>query len=64
MTSFRYRLLAEDGSDLGPLASRRPEWSEGDTLARWHGEKLVVVRTIDAEPHDVFRAYVVVRPKA
>ena len=58
---FRYRVIDEDGSDLGPLASQRGEWSSGDRLSRWHGEKLEVVSFVDAEEHEPFDGYIIVR---
>ncbi len=59
---FRYRLLDEAGEDLGPFASRRSDWVVGDRLSRWHGEELVVVSVVEAEQHEGFAGYVVVRP--
>ncbi len=61
MTTFRYRLIDETGDDLGPLASRRSEWQQGERLLRCHGEKLTVVRVVDAEDINEFRGYIVVR---
>jgi hypothetical protein len=62
--TFRYRLIAEDGADLGPLASYRAEWHPGERLSRWHGERLEVVSVIEADEHtELFRAYIVVKPR-
>ena len=47
--TFRYRLIDEDGADLGPLASYRSEWQPGERLSRWHGERLEVVSVVEAD---------------
>ena len=62
--TFRYRLIDEQGSDLGPLASPRSDWHPGEQLSRRHGETLEVVGVVDAddEHRELFRAYIVVRP--
>jgi len=52
--TYRFRLLSEEGHDMGPLASRRAKWREGETLARWHGEKLTVVGLVEPEPREPF----------
>ena len=61
--TFRYRLIDEQGSDLGPLASPRSDWQPGEQLSRRHGETLEVVGVVDAddEHRELFRAYIVVR---
>ena len=62
--TFRYRLIDEDGTDLGPLASDRSNWHPGERLSRWHGERLEVVSVVEAdELTELFRAYIVVRPR-
>ncbi len=61
--TFRYRLIDENGADLGPLASHRAEWQPGERLSRWHGERLEVVSVVEVdEQTELFRAYLVVRP--
>jgi hypothetical protein len=62
--TFRYRLIDEDGADLGPLASPRSDWVPGEQLSRRHGETLEVlgVVEVDDEHQELFRAYIVVRP--
>jgi hypothetical protein len=61
MTHFRFRLLDEAGDDLGPLATQRSTWCEGERLSRWHGDQLEVVSVVEAEEHDPFHGYLVVR---
>jgi hypothetical protein len=61
MPHFRYRLLDESGNDLGPLATQRSVWSEGERLSRWHGDQLEVVNVVEAEEGDPFHGYLIVR---
>lgn len=58
----RFRLIDESGTDLGPLASKRASWNPGDTLTCWHGDQLTIIQVVEAEPHEPFHAYLVVRP--
>jgi hypothetical protein len=58
---FRYRLIDESGEDLGPLASKRSDWSPGEKLSRSNGESLLVVRVVPVEPQELFTAYLLVR---
>lgn len=59
--TYRFRLLNEEGVDLGPLASRRNNWTVGETFSRFHGEKLTIIRIVATEPQDPFDAYLIVR---
>jgi hypothetical protein len=61
---YRYRLIDEQGTDLGPLASQRLDWHPGERLARSHEETLEVVRVVEVDDAhaELFRAYIVVRP--
>lgn len=59
----RYRLIDEDGNDLGPLASRRADWRVGERVSRWHGEELEVLNVVEAENHEGFSGYIVVRSR-
>ena len=61
MSHFRFRLLDETGNDLGPLATPRSEWTEGERLSRWHGDELEIVGVVEAEEHEPFHGYLVVR---
>jgi hypothetical protein len=61
MMTYRYRLLDEDGNDLGPLVSRRRLWSVGEQLSLWHGDQLWIINVIPAEDSDDFAGYLVVR---
>jgi hypothetical protein len=58
----RFRLLSQDGEDLGPFVAVASSWSEGDRIFRGPGKDLVVVRVVDAEDADDFDGYLVVRP--
>lgn len=58
---YRFRLIDENGDDLGPFVSSRHSWREGDTIARRPAERLAVVRVVEAEEDASFRAYLVVR---
>jgi hypothetical protein len=64
MPGFRYRLLDEDGADLGPLVSSEASWRPGRTLHRGAGVALRVVRAVDAEEDapDGLRGFLIVRP--
>ena len=59
--TYRFRLLDENGDDLGPLVSRRRLWSVGEQLSRWHGDQLRIINVIPAEDSDDFVAYLVLR---
>ena len=58
--SYRYRLIDEEGNDLGLLASRRARWPVGERVSRWHGEEFEVVNFVAANDGDCFDGYVVV----
>lgn len=58
--SFRYRLIDQDGNDLGPLATRRNDWQPGETVSRWHGEELEILNVVDAPVGDTVAGYIVV----
>ena len=55
----RYRLLREDGTDLGLLVGGDLRWRPGDTLYRG-ASALEVLRIVEADPAELLRAYVVV----
>ena len=62
---YRYRLIDEQGNDLGLLASRRARWpvgAVGERVSRWHGEELEVVNFVAANDGDGFHGYIVVAP--
>jgi hypothetical protein len=59
----RYRLIDEDGNDLGPLPTRRADWRVGERVSRWHGEELEVSNVVEAEGHEGFSGYIVVRSR-
>jgi hypothetical protein len=58
---YRFRLIDEDGADLGPFASTRPVWSVGQQIARSPTERFVVTNVVEPEEQANFRAYLVVR---
>jgi hypothetical protein len=60
---YRYRLIDQQGNDLGPLASRRAEWPVGERVSRWHGEELEVVNFVRNDDDAGFHGYVVVVPR-
>ena len=60
----RFRLVDEDGNDLGALASRRDDWAAGERVSRWHGEELEVVNVVPVDDGGELRGYIVVRPLA
>jgi hypothetical protein len=58
---IRYRLIDEDGLDLGPFVSMRIDWDTGDTLARRPDERFTVVNVVVANEHESFYAYLIVQ---
>lgn len=58
---YRYRLLDEEGNDLGPLASRRCNWQPGERISRWHGEVLEIVSVVDELEQAEFNGYLIVQ---
>lgn len=60
--ALRFRLLAEDGTDLGPFATSEPNWQRGHQIHRGANDVLEVVRFVEAEPTDEVGGYLVVRP--
>jgi hypothetical protein len=58
---FRFRLLDEQGNDLGPLATKRGTWQQGEQLSRWHGDDLEVVRVVPTESHEPIDGFLVVK---
>jgi hypothetical protein len=64
MAGFRYRLLDEDGTDLGPFVTAEPSWQTGQVIYYSHGAVLEVVRVVDTDDNedpDGVRGYLVVR---
>lgn len=59
---FRFRLLDEDGNDLGPFATSEPNWRPGHRIQRGAGAALEVVRLVDAAEGDDVAGYLIVRP--
>ena len=59
---YRFRLIDEAGNDLGPLASRRGEWTPGERVSRWHGERLEIVNVVQTEDAGEIAGYIVVKP--
>jgi hypothetical protein len=45
---FRYRLIDADGSDVGPLVSKRDDWKPGDRRGR-RDEGMLIAAVIEAE---------------
>jgi hypothetical protein len=57
----RFRLLAEDGTDLGQLAAAVRDWLPGHRIQRGPDDILEVVRLVDAADGDDVHGYLVVR---
>ena len=59
---YRFRLIDEEsGADLGPFVSSRLAFQVGETVARSPNDRLVLVRAVEAGPHESFCAYLIVR---
>jgi hypothetical protein len=60
---FRYRLLDEDGNDLGPFVAAVGDWEPGHMLWRSSGEPWEVVRVVDAEENapDELHGYLIIQ---
>jgi hypothetical protein len=58
---YRYRLVDERGDELGPFVSPRLAFQAGEEIARSNRERYEILRVIEAEMHEPFRAYLVVR---
>jgi hypothetical protein len=64
VASFRYRLLGEDGCDLGIFTTRGASLATGDVIHRYPpGIVLQVERVVEAEDNDPdgVRGYLIVR---
>ena len=53
-----------DRRRFSPLATQRDAWDAGDRLSRWHGDDLEIVRVVEAEEHDPFHGYLVVKRRS
>lgn len=58
----RFRLLDEDGADLGPFRSVVNVWRPGERIHRGAGDHLEVVRVVEAEDGDDVDGYLIVKP--
>jgi hypothetical protein len=59
--SFHFRLIHEDGTDLGSFATSEPNWERGHRIQRGLGDALEVVRLVDAAEGDDVNGYLIVR---
>jgi hypothetical protein len=59
--SHPFRLIDEDGADLGPFVSSEPNWHARHRIHRGPGDQLEVVRVVGAEDGDDVQGYLVVR---
>ena len=59
--TFRFKLLREDGTDLGLLTTSEPDWTAGQQIHQADSTILEVIRTVAAEPDDNVRGYLIVR---
>lgn len=57
--AFRFRLINEDGGDLGPFVTGEPNWSTGHRIHRGPGDNLEVLRIVPAEDGDDVSGYLV-----
>lgn len=57
----RCRLVDEEGVERGPFVSLRHSFAVGEEIARGAGESYEIVNVIEADRHENFRAYLVVR---
>jgi hypothetical protein len=46
--AFHFRLIQEDGTDLGAFSTSEPNWETGHLIQRAAGDALEVVRVVDA----------------
>ena len=60
MPVYRYRLIDKDGIDLGPFVTGSDSWRAGRIILQ-PGVDYEVTAVVEAEPHENFRAYLVVR---
>ena len=58
--AFRFRLMSEDGADLGPFATGESDWQAGHRIQRGPGDALEVLRVVAAEDGDEVSGYLVV----
>jgi hypothetical protein len=58
----RYRLIDEQGEDLGPFLTAAPTWAAGDKIYRGRGGNLVVLGLTPALDGDDVDGYLVVKP--
>ena len=58
----RYRLIDEEGEDLGPFQAATPTWAAGDRIPRGPGDSLIVVHVTEALDGDEVDGYLVVKP--
>ena len=61
--TFRFKLLRDDGTDLGLLTTSEPDWTAGQQIHQADGTILEVVRTVAAEPDDNVHGYLIVRSR-
>jgi hypothetical protein len=58
----RYRLIDEQGEDLGPFPAATPTWKPGDKIYRGRGGNLVVLNLTPALDGDDVEGYLTVKP--
>ena len=59
--SHPFRLLSEDGEDLGPFVSSEPNWHAGHQIHRGCDDTLDVIRLVPAEEGEDVNGYLIVR---
>ena len=60
-TVHRYRLITEEGHEVGPFVSPRLAFQVGEVIGRRGGERFAILRVIEAPPEESFRGYLVVK---
>ena len=57
---YKFRLISENGADLGPFVTNGRNWSSGHRIHRGAGDALEVLRVVAAEDGDDVSGYLVV----
>ena len=58
---FHFRLIREDGTDLGMFSTSEPNWETGHRIQRGADDELEVIRLVDAADGDNVAGYLIVK---